>query len=102
MMLPIKDGPVFPRPSNRPIQLAIPYFSLRRKNMKTVKFLFVAACVLGLAASAFAQVQTRQSPGILGYLDPKTGAFHTLPVPDSDSAEALTTTTVGGTFIVKF
>jgi hypothetical protein len=70
--------------------------------MKTVKFLLLAACVLGLAASAFAQVQNRQSPGILGYLDPKTGAFHTLPVPDSDSAEALTTTTVGGTIIVKF
>jgi hypothetical protein len=47
--------------------------------MKTTKLICTIVCALGLVASAFAQnVESKKSPGILGYLDPKTGAFHVL------------------------
>jgi hypothetical protein len=63
--------------------------------MKTTKFILAIACVLGLAASTFAQsLQTRKNPGTLGYLDPKTGAFRTLPTADiSPEPQSLTIAT---------
>ncbi len=71
--------------------------------MKTTKLVFAIACVLGLVASSFAQnAGTKKSPGILGYLDPKTGVFRTLPTPVTDSAEPAATTVFGGTFVVTF
>jgi hypothetical protein len=70
--------------------------------MKTLKFFFASMCVLAIVASSVAQVQTRKSPGVLGYLDPRTGSFHTLPVPDSDAAEVQPPTTFGGSFVVSF
>lgn len=73
--------------------------------MKRTKLFFAAACVLGLAISSLAQPQqSRNSSGILGYLDPRTGAFRTLPVPDAeaDSVEAPALVTFGGSFVVSF
>jgi hypothetical protein len=68
--------------------------------MKTVKLIFAIACVLGLAASCFAQdVQTKKTPGILGYLDPKTGAFRILPTPGTGPAESPTVSPTTGKLV---
>jgi hypothetical protein len=49
----------------------------------TVKRMFTAiACTLALIGTCFSQgTNAKKNNGILGYLDPKTGTFHTLPLP---------------------
>jgi len=54
--------------------------------MKFTSLFLSAACMLGLAASGFAQNaqpknESPKKPGILGYLDPETGSFRILPNP---------------------
>jgi hypothetical protein len=65
--------------------------------MKTTKLFFAIVGVLGLVAGCFAQdAQTKKTPGILGYLDPKTGAFRILPTPGASPAESpMVTPTTG-------
>ena len=63
--------------------------------MKATKMLFAVACLLGLVASSFAQNVSKKTPGIQGYLDPKTGAFRILPTPDDDSVDLPLTVTGG-------
>jgi hypothetical protein len=64
--------------------------------MKTTKLFLVIACVMGIVGSCLAQnAQSRKSPGILGYLDPKTGVFRTLPMPDTDSTDVPLAATTG-------
>lgn len=40
--------------------------------------------------------------GIRGYLDPRTGIFHSMPLPDLQEAEVPPPTTFGGKFVFNF
>jgi hypothetical protein len=54
-----------------------------------------------VAPAVWAQTANSQAkPGILGYLDPHTGAFRPLPAVAEDSAEAPAATTFAGTVTV--
>jgi hypothetical protein len=73
--------------------------------VKRTKLFFAVACVLGLVASSFAQFsQTKQSQGIPGYLDSKTGVFSAVSNPQSDPGEAsaVTPVTTEGRFEFNF
>ena len=63
--------------------------------MRTMKLLFAIACLLGLLATSFAQnAETGKSSGVFGYMDPKTGLFHSLNrTPLAIEPEAITPTT---------
>jgi hypothetical protein len=68
--------------------------------MRITKLLLICMCCLIVAPAVWSQTANSSAkPGILGYLDPNTGAFR--PVPASDeTADALTT--FGGTITVSF
>jgi len=69
----------------------------------TKKLFCTIAILLSFAVSSFGQNgETKKPHGILGYLDPATGVFHTLPVPDAsdDAAPAAAVTT--GKFVFSF
>lgn len=60
------------------------------------------ACFLGMNVSLWGQ-NSAAKHGIRGYLDPQTGAFHTLPHPElQDGAEPPATTTFTGKIVVTF
>ena len=67
--------------------------------MRITKLLLICICCLGIAVpTLWGQAASGQTMnGILGYLDPRTGAFRAVPatVDDSDSLPAATV--VGGT-----
>jgi hypothetical protein len=68
--------------------------------MKMMRLFLAISCLLGLVASGFAQdVQTKKTPGILGYLDPKTGTFRILPTPGTSPAESPTVTPTTGKLV---
>jgi hypothetical protein len=68
--------------------------------MKPMKVLFAVTCLLGLVASGFAQnVETRKKTGVFGYLDPKTGLFHSLARTPLSAEEAASITPTTGTFV---
>ena len=73
-------------------------------NHKLSTFFVLFACFLGMNVSLWGQSTAAKQPhGIRGYLDPQTGAFHTLPHPDvQDAAEPLATTTFAGKIVVTF
>ena len=52
------------------------------------------ACFLGMTLSLWGQ-NAASTHGILGYLDPQTGAFHLLPQASQDEAPPATTTVTG-------
>jgi hypothetical protein len=68
--------------------------------MRITKLLLICMCCLIVAPAVWGQTANSSAkPGILGYLDPNTGAFR--PVPASDeTTDALTT--FGGTITVSF
>jgi hypothetical protein len=71
-------------------------------RLSTVCLLFV--CVLGMSLSLWGQNATGVH-GIPGYLDPRTGAFHSVPQPDvqlDPAVEPPAVTTVGGKFVFNF
>ncbi len=74
--------------------------------MRIAKSILVCVCLLGLAQPVWSQKgneAAKPTPGILGYLDPKTGAFRPLvqnPVEDEEVEPALAPTT--GTFVFNF
>jgi hypothetical protein len=72
--------------------------------MRIAKSILVCVCLLGLAQPVWSQKANETAkPGILGYLDPKTGAFRPLvqhPVEDEEVEPALAPTT--GTFTFNF
>jgi hypothetical protein len=74
--------------------------------MRIAKSILVCVCLLGLAQPVWSQKPNetaKPTPGILGYLDPKTGAFRPLvqnPVEDEEVEPALAPTT--GTFVFNF
>jgi len=80
--------------------------------VKTSKFPFAIACILALVASCLAQneetnvttsVQTKRTPGVLGYMDQKTGTFHPLTngINPADLPPATTPTTGKLVFNIK-
>jgi hypothetical protein len=74
--------------------------------MRIAKSILVCVCLLGLAQPVWSQKPNetaKPTPGILGYLDPKTGAFRPLvqnPVEDEEVEPALAPTT--GTLVFNF
>ena len=66
--------------------------------MRISKLLLICICCLIAAPAVWGQAANRPArPGILGYLDPHTGAFRPLPQAVEDGAEALAPTTFTGT-----
>jgi len=71
-------------------------------NHKLSTFLLVCACFLGMNASLWGQ-NAAATHGIRGYLDPQTGAFHTIPHPElEEGAVAPVLTTFAGKIVVTF
>jgi hypothetical protein len=71
-------------------------------NHKLSTFLLVFACFLGMNASLWGQ-NAAATHGIRGYLDPQTGAFHTLPHPElEEGAVPPAVSTFTGKFVVTF
>ncbi len=67
-------------------------------KLSTLALLFVS--FLGMNVSLWGQ-NAATTRGIFGYLDPRTGAFHSLPSPEAqDAAPALAT--FGGKFVATF
>jgi hypothetical protein len=63
--------------------------------------LLICMCCVMVAPAVWAQTANSQAkPGILGYLDPHTGAFRPVPAVAEDSAEAPAATTFTGTVTV--
>ena len=70
--------------------------------MKITKLFCTIVCLLGLVAVSFAQnIESKKTPGIMGYLDPRTGAFHSMPAVDSGSPDVPLAATTGK-FVVSF
>ncbi len=66
--------------------------------MRITKLLLVCICFLIAAPAVWGQAANSPAkPGILGYLDPHTGAFRPLPLAIADDAEAPAATTFTGT-----
>jgi hypothetical protein len=71
-------------------------------NHKLSTYFLMFACFLGMNVSLWGQSAAAKH-GIRGYLDPQTGAFHTMPHPDlQDGAEPPATTTFTGKIVVTF
>lgn len=57
--------------------------------MRFAKLLLICMCCLITASAAWGQAANiKAKPGILGYLDPQTGAFRPLPQATEDDAES--------------
>ena len=68
--------------------------------MRITKLLLICMCCLTVAPAVWGQTANSSAkPGILGYLDPNTGAFRPVPAAD-ETTDALTT--FGGTITVSF
>ena len=68
--------------------------------MRITKLLLICICCLMAVPGAWGQSANSQAgPGILGYLDPHTGAFRPIPPPVDEAAAALAPAAppVGGT-----
>jgi hypothetical protein len=65
--------------------------------MRITKLVLICMCCVMVAPTVWAQTASSQAkPGILGYLDPHTGAFRPVPaVAEEDSALAAATTVTG-------
>ncbi len=69
--------------------------------MKTAKLLLICVCCVMVTTTVWGQTASRVTrPGVLGYLDPQTGAFRPVPQATEDNAELTPLTTFGGTVTV--
>jgi hypothetical protein len=69
--------------------------------MRVTKLLLICMCCVITVPSLWSQTgNSVAKPGILGYLDPHTGAFRPVPSANDDSVEPATLTTFGGTITV--
>lgn len=68
--------------------------------MKVKNQLLLCLCCILVVSTAWSQEKNSIKPGILGYLDPNTGAFRPVPTASEESPNALTTFT--GTITVTF
>jgi hypothetical protein len=63
---------------------------------------FFAICLLGLVTSAFAQnAEPRGRNPVFGYIDPKTGMFHSMDRTPLTEEQAATITTTTGTIVLN-
>jgi hypothetical protein len=67
--------------------------------MRITKLLLILCCLIVAPALWGQTANSSAKPGILGYLDPNTGAFRPVPAAD-ETTDALTT--FGGTITVSF
>ncbi len=66
--------------------------------MRTTKPLLICMCCVMFAPTVWAQTANSQAkPGILGYLDPHTGAFRPIPAVAEESLDAPAAATFTGT-----
>ena len=63
--------------------------------------LCLCPCLLGMSVSLWGQ-DAAAVHGIRGYLDPRTGIFHSMPHPALPDGETPATTTFGGKFVFNF
>jgi hypothetical protein len=71
-------------------------------NRKLLTILLLVACSLAIGTSLWGQ-DAAAAPGIQGYLNPRTGVFHSIRSrPPLDAAEPPATTTFTGTLVVNF
>jgi hypothetical protein len=69
--------------------------------MKITKLLLLCvSCIMIVPALWGQAANSPAKPGILGYLDPKTGAFRPVPLATDQSVEPATLSTFGGTITV--
>jgi hypothetical protein len=69
--------------------------------MRITKLLLICMCCVMVAPSVWSQTANGPSkPGILGYLDPQTGAFRPVPSAAEEGPEAAALTTFTGTITV--
>src|SRR5690242_8406021 len=69
--------------------------------MKITRLSLICVCCLLAAPAMWGQAaKSPAKPGILGYLDPATGAFRPLPQAPADDAELPAATTFTGTVSV--
>ena len=68
---------------------------------RTCVLLGVFACFLGLNINLWSQSIPAVN-GIRGYLDPRTGIFHSIPLPDLQEADVPPPATFGGKFVFNF
>jgi hypothetical protein len=76
--------------------------SLKETTMRITKLLLICICCLLAVSTVWGQSANSQAkPGILGYLDPHTGAFRPIAPPSEDAAiELPAVTTFTGTITV--
>lgn len=70
-------------------------------SQKILTLVLICACVLAITIPLTAQ-DASSTRGILGYLDPKTGTFHILPVPNAQDGAPPPTSTVTGKIVANF
>lgn len=69
--------------------------------MKITRLLLIGMCCVVVVPAVWAQTANRPSKaGILGYLDPHTGAFRPVPLATEDDVEPAALTTFTGTITV--
>jgi hypothetical protein len=67
-------------------------------EMKTTKLLLICMCFVMIAPAVWGQTANSPAkPGILGFLDPATGAFRPVPAAAEQDSDAPATTTFTGT-----
>jgi hypothetical protein len=70
--------------------------------MKLTNVLFFGTCLLGLVASTFAQnAEPRGKNPVFGYIDPKTGMFHSMERTPLSEEQAAAITTTTGTIVLN-
>jgi hypothetical protein len=72
--------------------------------VKITKYASVLISLVVLASTSFAQSVETRPQGVLGFLDPGTGIFRTVPVSlvDASEAPALAAASTGGKFVFNF
>jgi hypothetical protein len=69
--------------------------------MRITKLLLICMCCLIIAPAVRGQVANSQAqPGVLGYLDPHTGAFRPVPPASEEGTDSAPLATFGGTITV--
>lgn len=69
--------------------------------MRITKLLLICLCCVMMAPAVWSQTASDAAkPGILGYLDPRTGAFRPIPGVAEEDSDLATTTTFTGTITV--
>ena len=71
-------------------------------NRKVLTILSLIACFLMAGSASLCGQDAAASPGVQGYLNPRTGIFHSFGRPVPQESEPLATTTYTGTIVVNF